>query len=104
MVNTANMTEKKMTARPIYVLGMPIMLSEKHRPESQLEVNLHDIYGQTNSVIVVPQSSNPTTAWDCCIRQYWRIAHLRKNELFSEDSDMVSALPRADPSRTPPTN
>tara|TARA_X000001036_G_scaffold393454_1_gene393053 strand:+ start:232 stop:345 length:114 start_codon:yes stop_codon:yes gene_type:complete len=37
------MTEKKISAKPMYVLGMPIILSEKHRPESQLAVNLHEI-------------------------------------------------------------
>ena len=70
------------------MLGMPIMLSEKQMLEVQLVVNLHEIYGHTKSVIVMPQSKSPTTAWDCCIRQYWRIAHFRKNEPFSFDSDI----------------
>lgn len=83
MAKTANITEKKIIASPMYVLGIPATLSEKQNPVSHLDENLQEIIGHTNSVIVVPQSNRLTIACDCCIRQYCLITHIRKNDSFS---------------------
>ena len=69
----------------------------KQTPESHVVVNRQSINGQTRSVIVVPQRIKLTTACDCCIRQYWRITHLRRKKLLSGVSDMVSDVSRGRP-------
>ena len=42
--------------------------------------------------MVVPHKRRLTTAWDCCIRQYWRITHFLKKEGFPEGSSMAMSL------------
>jgi len=69
----------------------------KQTSESHVDVNRQSINGQTRSVIVVPQRIKLTTACDCCIRQYWRITHLRRKKLLSGVSDMVSDVSRGRP-------
>jgi len=42
--------------------------------------------------MVVPHKRRLTTAWDCCIRQYWRIIHFLKKEGLPEGSSIALSL------------
>ena len=79
-MSTENITVKKMPASAKYVLEIPKNSLEKQEPPVHPAANLHSINGQTSSVMVVPHNNRLTTAWDCCILQYCRIAHFLKIE------------------------
>ena len=80
MRRTHIITVKKIESKPRYVAGMPKIVSLKQKESAHEDSKRQRTYGQTSSVMVVPHKSNPTTAWDCCIRQYCRITHFRNKE------------------------